>query len=81
MITREQLTVGTRFILVDDEDKSVWTVCNNPDSPEEGQFTTWAHKPAVFATTPARWPEVETESNDVTNDGIVLFTEIAKILD
>lgn len=75
MITHEQLTVGTRFTLVDDEDKNIWTVCNDPWQPEYGQFTTWAKKPAVFATSPNR------DEPDALDEGIVLFTEIAEILD
>lgn len=68
-IMPQDLTEGVKFKIFDSED--VWTVCVNPYRPEGGQCTTWAHKPALFATVR------DTEGDQL---GIILLSEVEKIL-
>lgn len=68
-ILPQDLTEGVKFKIFNWPDE--WTVCFNPDAPEEGQYTTWAGDPAIFATIK------NTEGDDL---GIVLLEEIEKLL-
>jgi hypothetical protein len=68
-ILPQDLTEGVKFKVFNSDIE--WTVCVNPERPEKGQYTTWANKPAIFATA------ASTEGDAL---GLILLEEIEKLL-